>query len=135
MDHVTVFYHTSPFDGGPARLVSTTVDFPEATNDTRSGRRSGALVGSGSRGYRYAKAKLMTVYLAPLEASQRALIGSLDRDKSGRHMAALDACKWHGRVTVFPAAAGFPPAQGVGHEFDQRSPRYTRRLEEVPVAR
>ena len=33
-DHVTVFYHTSPHDRGPSRSVSTTVDFPEATDDT-----------------------------------------------------------------------------------------------------
>lgn len=33
-DHITVFFHTSPFDNGPSRSVSTTVDFPEASNDT-----------------------------------------------------------------------------------------------------
>lgn len=136
-DHVTVFYHTSPFDGGPSRSVSTTVDFPEASNDTLVLVRAAKW---GARriwkpGYRYAKAGLMTVDLVPLEASQRALIGSLDREKSGRLMAALDACNaQHGRGAVFPAAAGVARQRKAWvTKFDQRSPRYTTCLDEVLV--
>ena len=86
-------------------------------------------------GYRYAKAGLMTVDLVPLEASQRALIGALDREKSGRLMAALDACNaQHGRGAVFPAASGVARQRKAWvTKFDQRSPRYTTRLDEVPV--
>lgn len=136
-DHVTVFYHTSPFDGGSARSVSTTVDFPEASNDTLVLVRAAKW---GARriwkpGYRYAKAGLMTTDLVSLEMSQRALIGSLDRDKSGRLMAALDACNArHGRGAVFPAAAGIARQRKAWvTKFDKRSPRYTTRLDEVPV--
>ncbi|MGO4677113.1 Y-family DNA polymerase [Bosea sp. 2YAB26] len=136
-DHVTVFFHTSPFDNGPSRSVSTTVDFPEASNDTLVLVRAAKW---GARqiwkpGYRYAKAGLMTVDLVALEMSPRALIGALDREKSGRLMEALDACnKKLGRGAVFPAAAGIARQQKAWvTKFDMRSPRYTTRLEEVPV--
>lgn len=136
-DHVTVFFHTSPFDRGPSRSVSTTVDFPEASNDTlvlvRAANWGARRIWKG--GYRYAKAGLMTVDLVPLEASQWALIGALDREKSGRLMEALDACNAkHGRGAVFPAASGVARQQKAWiTKFDSRSPRYTTRLEEVPV--
>lgn len=136
-DHVTVFFHTSPHDRGPSRSVSTTVDFPEASNDTLTLVRAAKW---GARriwksGYRYAKAGLMTVDLVPLEASQRALIGALDREKSGRLMEALDACNRKlGRGVVFPAAAGIARQKKAWvTKFEMRSPRYTTRLEEVPV--
>lgn len=136
-DHVTVFFHTSPHDRGPPRSVSTTVDFPEASNDTlvlvRAAKWGARRIWKS--GYRYAKAGLMTVDLVPLEASQRALIGALDREKSGRLMEALDACNRKlGRGVVFPAAAGIARQKKVWvTKFEMRSPRYTTRLEEVPV--
>lgn len=136
-DHVTVFFHTSPHDRGPSRSVSTTVDFPEASNDTlvlvRAAKWGARRIWKS--GYRYAKAGLMTVDLVPLEASQRALIGALDREKSGRLMEALDACNRKlGRGVVFPAAAGIARQQKAWvTKFEMRSPRYTTRLEEVPV--
>ncbi len=136
-DHVTVFFHTSPHDRGPARSVSTTVDFPEASNDTlvlvRAAKWGARRIWKS--GYRYAKAGLMTVDIVPLEASQRALIGALDREKSGRLMEALDACNRKlGRGVVFPAAAGIARQKAAWvTKFEMRSPRYTTRLEEVPV--
>ncbi|WP_291821178.1 Y-family DNA polymerase [Bosea sp. (in: a-proteobacteria)] len=136
-DHVTVFFHTSPHDRGPARSVSTTVDFPEASNDTlvlvRAAKWGARRIWKS--GYRYAKAGLMTVDLVPLEASQQALIGGFDREKSGRLMEALDACNAkHGRGAVFSAAAGIARQRKAWiTKFDMRSPRYTTRLEEVPV--
>lgn len=136
-DHVTVFFHTSPHDRGPSRSVSTTVDFPEASNDTlvlvRAAKWGARRIWKS--GYRYAKAGLMTVDLVPLEASQRALIGALDREKSGRLMEALDACNRKlGRGVVLPAAAGLARQNKAWvTKFEMRSPRYTTRLEEVPV--
>lgn len=136
-DHVTVFFHTSPCDDGPSRSVSTTVDLPEASNDTLVLVRAAKW---GARriwkpGYRYAKAGLMTVDIVPLETSQRALIGALGREKSGRLMEALDACNQrHGRGIVFPAAAGIARQRKAwATKFEMRSPRYTTRLDEVPV--
>jgi DNA polymerase V len=136
-DQVTVFFHTSPFDTGPSRSVSTTVEFSEASNDTlvlvRAAKWGARRIWKS--GYRYAKAGLMTVDIVPLEASRRALIGALDREKSGRLMEALDACNRKlGRGVVFPAAAGIARQQKAWvTKFDMRSPRYTTRLEEVPI--
>jgi DNA polymerase V len=49
-------------------------------------------------------------------------------------MAALDACnRRFGRGAVVQAAAGFAPAQGWSTKFEIRSPRYTTRLEEIPI--
>jgi DNA polymerase V len=52
-------------------------------------------------------------------ASQRALFGALDREKSGRLMEAMDACNRKlGRGVVFPAAAGIARQQkAMGHEI------------------
>ena len=136
-DHVTVFYHTSPHDHGPSRSVSTTVDFPEASNDTlvlvRAAKWGAKRI--WKPGYRYAKAGLMTVDLVTLEASQRALIGALDRERSAKLMGALDACNQrHGRGVVFPAAAGIARQRKAWiTKFDMRSPRYTTRIDELPV--
>ena len=136
-DHVTVFFHTSPHDSGPARSVSTTVDFPEASNDTLALIRAAkwGVRRIWKSGYRYAKAGLMTVDLVPLEGSQRALIGALDRDKAERLMAALDACNArNGRGAVFSAASGVERQKRAWvTRFDMRSPRYTTRIDEVPV--
>lgn len=136
-DHVTVFFHTSPHDQGPARSVSTTIDFPEAGSDTLTLVRAAKW---GARriwksGFRYSKAGLMTTDLVRLEVSQRALIGALDREKSGRLMAALDTCNSkHGRGMVFPAAAGIARQREAWvTKFDMRSPRYTTRIDELPV--
>ncbi|WP_336812407.1 DUF4113 domain-containing protein [Bosea sp. MMO-172] len=50
-------------------------------------------------------------------------------------MAALDA--WnskHGRGTLFPAAAGvYRQRKAWVTKFDMRSPRYTTRIDELPV--
>ena len=49
-------------------------------------------------------------------------------------MAALDACnRRFGRGAVVPAAAGFAPARAWSTKFEMRSPRYTTRLDEIPV--
>ncbi|PZN96888.1 MAG: DNA polymerase V subunit UmuC [Hyphomicrobiales bacterium] len=70
-DHVTVFFHTSPHDRGPSRSVSTTVDFPEASNDTLVLVRAAkwGVRRIWKSGYRYAKTSLMTVDLVPLDAA------------------------------------------------------------------
>jgi DNA polymerase V len=74
--------------------------------------------------------------LLPLELSQRALIGGLDREKSVALMAAMDAYnrRW-GRGAVVPAKAGTPKKRDWSTKFEMRSPRYTTRLDEMPVVR
>ena len=87
-------------------------------------------------GYRYSKAGLITVDLVPLATSQRALIGGLDRERGGALMEALDTCnrRW-GRGAVVPASAGFAPRRTWSTKFEMRSPRYTTRVDELPVVR
>lgn len=138
-DHVTVFCHTSPHERqGPQRSASLTVALPEASNCTL------ALVAAakdGARriwrsGYRYAKAGVLTTDLVRLDASPRALIGALPRERSARLMQALDACNARfGRGAAVPAAAGLPDRRGWATRFEMRSPRYTTRVDELPVAR
>jgi DNA polymerase V len=137
-DHVTVFYHTSPHDPGPARSVSTTATFPEATNDTlvlaSAAQEAARRIWKG--GHRYAKAGLITTDLVPLADTQRALIGGFDRERSSALMAALDACNARfGRGAVVPASAGIVDRRAWASKFEMRSPRYTTRLDETPVVR
>lgn len=73
-DHVTIFFHTSPFSPGPHRSVSLTVDLPEGSNDSlvliRAARWGAKRI--WKPGYRYAKAGVMTVDLVPLAMAPRA---------------------------------------------------------------
>ncbi|NEU14489.1 Y-family DNA polymerase [Methylobacterium sp. BTF04] len=140
-DHVNVFYHTSEHDRGrPQRSVSTVVTLPEASNDAR------ALVKAATHGvrktwrdgYRYSKAGVVTTDLMPLAASQRAMpgLGQLDREMGAALMEALDACnRRFGRGAVVPGAAGFAPKREWSTKFEMRSPRYTTRVDELPVVR
>ena len=79
---------------------------------------------------------VITIDLVRLDGSQRTLIGGMDRERSGRIMAALDACnrRW-GRGSVVPAAAGTPSKRAWATKFEMRSPRYTTRMDELPAVR
>jgi len=140
-DHVTVFFHTSEHDRDrPQRSVSTVVTLPEASNDTRALVKA-CLHGvrrTWKDGYRYSKAGVVTTDLVPLAASQRALpgLGQIDREQGAALMAALDACnRRFGRGAVVPGAAGFAPRREWSTKFEMRSPRYTTRVDELPVVR
>ena len=138
-NHVTVFFHTSEHDRDrPQRSVSTVVTLPEATSDTL------ALIKAATHGvrktwrdgYRYSKAGVVTTDLMPLAASQRAMpgLGQLNREMGAALMEALDACnRRFGRGAVVPGAAGFAPTREWSTKFEMRSPRYTTRLDELPV--
>jgi DNA polymerase V len=138
-DQLCVFFHTSEHDrGDPQRSVSAVVTLPEATNDTLALVKA-VLVGVRRRwkdGYRYSKAGIITTDLAPLAASQRAMpgLGQLDRTRSAPLMAAMDACNARfGRGTVVPATAGLVEKRAWSTKFEMRSPRYTTRLSDLPV--
>ena len=139
--HVSVFYHTSTHDhGAPMRSVSTTVTLPEATNDTlaliAAARHGIARTwrDQGERPWRYSKAGVITTDLKLLDDSPRALIGQLDRERSGPLMAAMDACNARfGRGAVVPARAGLQQKRTWSTKFEMRSPRYTTQLGELPV--
>ncbi|WP_066924121.1 Y-family DNA polymerase, partial [Methylobacterium sp. CCH5-D2] len=130
-NHVSVFYHTSEHDrGDPMRSVSTTVKLPEATSDTLALIKA-ALLGvaktwrePGERPWRYAKAGVITTDLMRLEDSPRALIGQMDRERSGPLMEAIDACnaRW-GAGSVVPARAGVLEKRDWSTKFEMRTPR------------
>jgi DNA polymerase V len=141
-NHVTVFYHTSEHDrDDPQRSISTTVTLPEHTSDTlaliKAARRGVAKTWRepGERMWRYSKAGIVTNDLVPLSHSPRALIGALDRERSGPLMAAMDACnaRW-GRGAVVPARAGLVERRDWNTKFEMRTPRYTTQVTELPVA-
>ena len=141
-DHVTVFYHTSEHDRDePMRSVSTTVQLPEHSSDTlaliKAARHGVARTWRepGERPWRYSKAGIVTNDLVPLSFSPRALIGALDRERSGPLMVAIDACnaRW-GRGAVVPARAGLVNRRDWNTKFEMRTPRYTTRVGELPVA-
>jgi DNA polymerase V len=138
-DHVTVFFHTSVHDRTrPQRSGSTVVTPTESSNDTLVLVKA-ALHGvrrTWRDGFRYSKAGVVTTDLLPLHTSQRAMPGpgQLDREQGTALMAALDACnRRFGRGAVVPAAAGLATKREWSTRFEMRSPRYTTRLEEIPV--
>ena len=87
-------------------------------------------------GYRYSKAGVVTTDLLPLAASQRAFpgLGQLDREHGAARMDALNACnRRFGRGAVVTGGPGFAPTREWSTRFEMRSPRYTTRVDEVPV--
>ena len=141
-NHVTVFYHTSEHDRGELmRSVSTTVQLPEHSSDTlaliKAARHGVARTWRepDARPWRYSKAGIVTNDLVPLSHSPQALIGALDRERSGPLMAAMDACnaRW-GRGSVVPARAGLVSRRDWNTKFEMRTPRYTTRVNELPIA-
>jgi len=90
---------------------------------------------TGDRPWRYSKAGVITTDLMSLAASPRALIGRLDRERSGPLMEAMDACNSRfGRGTVVPARAGLTEKRTWSTKFEMRSPRYTTQVGELPTA-
>ncbi|MHB2211437.1 Y-family DNA polymerase [Methylobacterium sp. CM6257] len=141
-DHLTIFYHTSEHDrDDPMRSVSTTVSLPEHTADTlaliKAARHGVAKTWRepGTRPCRYAKAGIITNDLVPLSHSPRALIGQMNRERSGPLMEEMDACnaRW-GRGAVVPARAGLVSKRDWNTKFEMRTPRYTTQISELPVA-
>ena len=141
-NHVTIFYHTSEHDrDAPMRSVSTTVTLPEHTSDTlaliKAARHGVAKTWRepGQRPWRYSKAGIVTNDLVPLSHSPRALIGTMDRERSEPLMAAMDACnaRW-GRGSVVPARAGLVAKREWNTKFEMRTPRYTTQVSELPTA-
>jgi DNA polymerase V len=73
-------------------------------------------------------------HLVQVDHAPAALIGGRDRDKAARMMAAVDAVNARfGRGVVISAAAGMNKPWTT--KFEMRSPRYTTRVDELPLAR
>lgn len=137
---VLVFAHTSPFRPGPRLSRSIVVPLRRPTAQTAHLVQAAV---AGMRqiyqpGYQLAKAGVMLLDLMPGSVLQ----GELDlEDEQGRDrsrlMTALDALNSrYGRGTVHMASTGMDDkTRAWGMKQERRTPQYTTRLEDVPVAR
>ena len=134
--HLSVFAHSNLHNGDPHFSAGATEDLIEATSDGL------ALIAAASRGARrlwpprgakLAKAGVILDDLVRADHAPAALIGGRDREKAARMMAAVDAVNARfGRGAVITAAAGMRKPWAT--KFEMRSPRYTTRVDELPVA-
>ena len=138
---ILAFIRTSPFRrDDPQYSGSRTVALPAPTADTTAlTEMSCAIVRHVYRpGYRYAKAGVMLLDLRPTAQQQLALgLGDEPLPERARLMEALDRIngRW-GRGTLQLASAG---TAGAGRQWamkqERRTPQYTTRFEDIPVAR
>lgn len=139
-----VFMHTSPHRPGPQCSRSVIVPLRRPTDDTLALTNAAA---DGMRfmyvpGYRFIKAGVILVDLQPAGAVQCELNLDLaedvepQRDRS-RLMAAMDSINGRfGKGTVHSGATGQAgPKRSWGMRQERRTPQYTTRLADVPVAR
>ena len=133
---LSVFMHTNPFGAGPHHSASGAVTFLEATADSTelvAGARQAARQ-AWRDGYRYSKAGVLCEGLVPAGQVQASLLAAKDPARSERLMAALDASnRRFGRGSVVIGATTGRTRWTQKAEW--RTPRYTTRLDEVPVAR
>ena len=135
-----VFAHTSPFRPGPRFNKSVVVPLRRPTADTGKLVYAAAM---GMRrmyepGYRMAKAGVMLLDLVPSSMLQ----GELDLEKEDQRdrtklMAALDSLNGrYGKGTVHSASTGGnSKVKDWGMKHERRTPHYTTRWEDVPIAR
>lgn len=141
--HVSAFMLTDRFDGED-RLrpreeyeSAATADLGGWTSDSR--RIVGAAVAVVDRLFRsgksYKKAGVLLPFLEPAASAPMTLFDRPDL-RSARLMAAMDAISAeHGRGAVRLAAEGVVSGKGWEMSQSRRSPRYTTRLEDLPVVR
>lgn len=139
-----VFVHTSPYRPGPQLSRSVVVPLRRPTDDTLSLAKAAA---DGMRymyvpGFQFIKAGVILVDLQPASVVQVELDLDLpgemetSRDRSAL-MGAMDAINGrYGKGTVHAASTGKPGVQRQwGMKQERRTPQYTTRYEDVPVAR
>lgn len=135
-----VFAHTSPFRPGPRFNKSVVVPLRRPTADT--GKLVWAAVMGMRRmyepGYKMAKAGVMLLDLVPGSVLQ----GELDLEEEDQRdrtklMVALDTLNGrYGKGTVHSASTGGTnKGKDWGMKQERRTPQYTTRWEDVPIAR
>ena len=130
-----VFAHTSRFSTGPSYSNAATSQIEE-TSDTR--HLVANALACAKRiwrdGYRYSKAGIVLSDLSPAARRPADLFPTHDRQRSVKLMSALDKVNQRfGRNTLYPAAAGIKRAWSL--RADRKSPCYTTRVDELPIAR
>lgn len=130
-----VFFFTSRHRDGPQRSVWGVQTFPVATSDSLAlSAAAGRLARNlWADGYHYAKAGVMLDGL--IDPKDAALdLWSQPDPRREELMRAMDAVNLRfGRHALAPAGVTYQKPWGLKQEM--RSPRWTTRLEEVPVAR
>ena len=137
-----VFVHTSPFRPGPRFNKSASIQLHPPTSDTK------ALVSaavSGLRriyepGFQLSKAGVMLMDLCSVAEQQSDLLfeDPVSKHDHGKLMEAMDRInERYGKATVHIASTGRTQEDIAGWRMRQerRTPRYTTRLDEVPIAR
>ncbi|MBY5819887.1 Y-family DNA polymerase [Rhizobium leguminosarum] len=138
--HMTVFFHTNTFNNTPRDSVSRTAKLSPPSNSTfalvqaalRCAEKGWKGDPSGN-GYAYTKAGVMlddlvAEGLAPVD------LFAHEQERSSKLSVALDAVndRW-GKKSIVLASEGFK--QSFATKADMRSPRYTTRATDLPIAR
>ncbi|MSQ49213.1 MAG: Y-family DNA polymerase [Betaproteobacteria bacterium] len=135
---IQVYVQTNRFkESDPQYSAGLVVPLPEPTDDTRALTRA-AMFGLGlifKSGYKYKKAGIMLTLISDKAKRQETLFDEpLLRERSARLMAAMDAVNAvYGRDTVRTGASGTNRRWAMRSAY--RSPRFTARWDELPVAR
>ena len=133
---LAVFIHTSPFGSEPPYGNTSEVSLPVPSSDTGEliQYALGILDAIFRKGHRYSKAGILLNGLVPASLVQGDLFDHRDRGRCSRLMKAMDQLNTGmGEGTVRFAATGFKKPWSA--RFMRRSPRYTTRWEELPIAK
>lgn len=135
-----VFAHTSPFRPGPKFYNMAVVQLQPSSSDTK------ALVNAAVRGlrmiyepgYQLSKAGVMLQDLCPTTVHQGDLLFEDPGRDQSKLMEAMDKVnKRFGKGTVHVASTEVPEQDESGWRMRQerRTPRYTTKINEIPIAR
>lgn len=137
---VTTFFHSNPFNNSLKSSISRSATLSPPTNSTRSlvqavlmsAEKGWRSRGAGD-GYAYTKSGVILEDLIADDLAPKDLFAHA-QERDQRLSAALDAVndRW-GKKTLVVASEGFK-RQSFETKFEHRSPRYTTRIAEMPVA-
>lgn len=132
--HMTAFITTSRFGSGAFYSASRTFDFRPATNDTRKLLRAACELGRvmWREGFDYSKAGVICSDLVSAETITADLFDLPDSEADISLMRALDRINARfGRGVVMVGSSGLK--NNWGRKEHRRSPRFTTRLDEIPL--
>lgn len=137
---ITTFFHTNPFNSTPKSSVSRSATLSPASNSTRAlvqavlaaAERGWKSRGAGE-GYAYTKSGVILEDLIAEDLAPKDLF-SHAQERDQRLSAALDAVNdKYGKKTLVMASEHFR-RETFETKFQHRSPRYTTRIDEMPVS-
>lgn len=138
--HMTVFFHTNPFNGTPRNSASRTARLSPPSSATmvlvQLALACAARAWKGDQegnGFAYTKAGIILDDLVPQEMAPVDLFAH-EQARAGKVSAVLDSIndRW-GKKTLILASEGFKRASET--KASMRSPRYTTRLADLPTVR